>query len=239
MDINNIMLKDNYLHETWPQALDRFRDGWDRRPTRSALHWGERGRRFGIDLDAIPANQSCGDQIVSRALNTCAAVVILSVASLTARGQSNTTHFNLAAGLTLPTGAFGDRNDAGYNLIVGIGVKPHDSALGFRAEGIYNEFNEHSTSDKSHAGGATANLTYDLATHSRNNTSSLYIIGGVGYYSTREPFFSNDSQTNIGWNVGGGFQFPLTGFSAYLEARYHTVSNTVVRFVPISFGLVF
>jgi hypothetical protein len=177
--------------------------------------------------------------LVSRPLSACAAAVLLTFAPLSARAQSNTTHFNIAAGLTLPTGAFGDRNDAGYNLVVGIGMKPRDSALGFRAEGIYNEFNEHGTNDKSHAGGATANLTYDLAAHSRSNTSSLYFIGGVGYYSTREPFFSNDSQTNIGWNVGGGFQFPLTGFSAYVEARYHTVSNTVVRFVPISFGLVF
>ena len=166
------------------------------------------------------------------------ALVVLAGPTL-AHGQSNTTHFNIAAGLTLPTGAFGDRNDAGYNVIVGLGMKQRGSPLGFRAEGIYNEFNEHGTNDKSHAGGVTANAVYDLATNSRNNTSSLYIIGGVGYYSTREPFFSSESQTNIGWNVGGGFEFPLSGFSAYVEARYHTVSNTVVRFVPISFGLAF
>jgi hypothetical protein len=176
---------------------------------------------------------------VSKILFVGAVAVALGAASLSAGAQSNSTHFNLAAGVTLPTGAFGDRNDAGYNLIVGLGVKQRGSALGFRAEGIYNEFNEHGTSDKSHAGGITANAMYDLAANSRSNTSSLYIIGGVGYYSTRETFFSSESQTNIGWNVGGGFQFPLTGFSAYAEARYHTVSNTVVRFVPISFGLVF
>jgi opacity protein-like surface antigen len=156
-----------------------------------------------------------------------------------ARAQSNSTHFNLAAGLTLPTGAFGDRNDAGYNVIVGLGMKQRGSSLGFRAEGIYTEFNEHGTNDKSHAGGITANAIYDLARNSRNNSSGLYIIGGFGYYSTREPFFSSESQSNVGWNVGGGFEFPLSGFSAYVEARYHTVSNTVVRFVPISFGLVF
>jgi len=178
---------------------------------------------------------------VSRTLHAGAAVALaLAAAFPWANAQSNATHFNLAAGVTLPTGAFGDRNDAGYNVIVGLGMKQRGSALGFRAEGIYNEFNEHGTNEKSRAGGITANATYDLSTNSRSNTSSLYVIGGVGYYSTRETFFSfGESQTNIGWNVGGGFQFPLTGFSAYVEARYHTVSSTVVRFVPISFGLVF
>ena len=166
------------------------------------------------------------------------AVALLAVPTL-ASAQRNATHFNVAAGLTLPTGAFGDRNDAGYNVIVGLGMKQPGSSLGFRAEGIYNEFNEHGTNDKSHASGITGNAIYDLAAGSRNNTSSLYFIGGIGYYSTREPFFSSESQTNLGWNVGGGFEFPLSGFSAYVEARYHTVSNTVVRFVPISFGVAF
>lgn len=176
---------------------------------------------------------------MSRVLRSGIVAIVLVLAPTIAHTQSNTTHFNVAAGLTLPTGAFGDRNDAGYNVIVGLGMKQHGSSLGFRAEGIYNEFNEHGTNDKSHAGGITANALYDLATNSRTNTSSLYLIGGIGYYSTREPFFTTESQTNIGWNVGGGFEFPLSGFAAYIEARYHTVSNTVVRFVPISFGLVF
>ena len=165
--------------------------------------------------------------------------IALIAAPMLADAQSNSTHFNLAAGLTLPTGAFGDRNDAGYNVIVGLGMRQRGSPLGFRAEGIYNEFNERGTNDKSHAGGITANAIYDLTTNNRTNTSSLYIIGGAGYYSTRESFFSGESQTNIGWNVGGGFQFPLTGFSAYVEARYHPVSNTVVWLIPISFGVVF
>jgi len=65
------------------------------------------------------------------------------------------------------------------------------------------------------------------------------VIGGIGYYSTRDASFTTRTESNIGWNVGGGFQFPLTGFSGYVEARYHTVSNTDVRFVPISFGLLF
>lgn len=155
------------------------------------------------------------------------------------RAQSNTTHFNIAAGLTLPTGEFGNDNDAGYNLILGIGAKPRTSQLGFRAEGMFNEFNAHGTTEKSRAAGITGNVTYDLTAGNRTNASGLFVIGGIGYYSTRDASFTTRTESNIGWNVGGGFQFPLTGFSGYVEARYHTVSNTDVRFVPISFGLLF
>jgi hypothetical protein len=177
---------------------------------------------------------------VSRILSGAVLVATIAISSVAAHAQAaRTAHFNLAAGVTLPTGTFSDRNDAGYNLIAGLGMRQPGSALGFRVEGIYNEFNEKGTNDKSHAGGVTGNVTYDLAERTRNNTSSLYLIGGVGYYSTREPFFTTESRTNVGWNVGGGFEFPLSGFSGYLEARYHTVSNTNVRFVPISFGLIF
>jgi hypothetical protein len=170
-------------------------------------------------------------------LSAAAAAVALGLSTpVAATAQSNTTHFNIAAGLTLPTGSFGDDHDAGYNLILGLGTKPRTSPLGFRAEGIFNEFDAHGTASKSRVTGLTGNVTYDLTNGARNNTNSLYVIGGIGYYNTRQ-FGVSDS--NVGWNVGGGFQFPLTGFSAYIEARYHTVSNTDVRFVPISFGLVF
>jgi opacity protein-like surface antigen len=68
---------------------------------------------------------------------------------------------------------------------------------------------------------------------------ALYGIGGVGYYSSKEPAFDLSSQSNFGWNVGGGFRFPLTGFSAYVEARYHRISNADISMVPVSFGLIF
>ena len=44
---------------------------------------------------------------------------------------------------------------------------------------------------------------------------------------------------NFGYNVGGGVRFALSGFSAYVEARYHSISNANVSFVPLVFGLQF
>lgn len=60
-----------------------------------------------------------------------------------------------------------------------------------------------------------------------------------GYYNTRNAFVSDASDNDLGWNAGGGFRFLLTGLSAYIEARYHTVTNTDVRFTAILFGLLF
>jgi len=175
---------------------------------------------------------------VSRILWVAVVATALALGPRSMHAQSNAVHFNLAAGATLPTGPFSDRTDVGYHLTGGLVVKQPGVALGFRAEGMYNGFNAKATSGYSHTGVITVNATYDLSTNSRSNTSSLYAIGGAGYYSTRESF-ETESETDIGWNIGGGFEFPLTGFSAYVEARYHYVSNTDVRFVPISFGVIF
>ncbi|MDB4877296.1 MAG: hypothetical protein JWM41_3742 [Gemmatimonadetes bacterium] len=175
-----------------------------------------------------------------RMLRSGALLALALSAPVLASAQSTTSiHYNLAAGASLAAGSFGDRNDTSYNFMVGVGMEQPASALGFRAEGIYNEFSEKFGSDKSHAGGITGNVTYNLIQPSRTQSNTLYLIGGIGYYSTKEPFFDFESQSNVGYNIGGGFKFPLSGFSAYVEARYHTVSNVDVKFVPISFGLVF
>ena len=176
---------------------------------------------------------------MSRLFGSAALLALVAVAPTAVRAQSSSgPNFNIAAGVSLPTGNFSNRNDAGYNIIVGIGAMERGSPLGFRAEGIYNEFNQKLTSDKSRAGGVTANLIYDLVAPNSAQNNTLYLTGGIGYYSTRDRFES-ESQSNVGWNLGGGFKFPLSGFSAYLEARYHAVSNTSVKFIPMSFGLVF
>jgi hypothetical protein len=163
-----------------------------------------------------------------------------------AAGQSTTsTHYNIAAGATLPLSDFGDRNETGYNIILGIGMSQPGSSLGFRAEGMYNEFSFKCNSSfggncsgTSRASGITGNIVYDLVHPANAQSNTVFVLGGIGYYSTRDRFAAT-SLTNLGYNFGGGFKFPLGAFSAYLEARYHTVQNASVTFLPVSFGLVF
>jgi len=175
-------------------------------------------------------------------LTTRSVALASMVAALAAVPQvhAQSVNYNIAAGLSLANGDFGDRNDAGYALIVGLGFTQRASPFSARAEGIYTEYNsKFRDSDNSHAGGITANAVYDFKS-SPNAPITLYGIGGVGVYSVKEEsVFGNDSETGVGWNLGGGFRFPLTGFSAYVEVRYHSVSSANASFTPIVFGLRF
>lgn len=51
----------------------------------------------------------------------------------------------------------------------------------------------------------------------------------------------SNSQTKFGLNAGAGFRFQLTGFSTFVEARWHTIftegSNS--QMVPITVGITF
>ena len=171
-------------------------------------------------------------------IRSAAVAAILAAFAVSARAQSTSSamHFNIAAGATLPTGTFSDAVDLGYHVTGGIGLQDRSSSLGFRGEVSYNGFSGKNGGSNGHVTGFTANFSYDLGSAGAT-ASKLYMIGGVGFYNSGGE--NGGSDTNFGWNVGGGFRFPLSGFSAYLEARFHSVSNTDIRYVPISFGLIF
>lgn len=159
----------------------------------------------------------------------------------------NGSHVNIAAGASLPTSDFGNIVDVGFNVTAGLSVAQRGSPLGFRFEGMFNQFNISNQgnfnfsnpSNQIRVWGGTANATYDIPFSAVGTGNTLYGIGGAGFANTSETQFQNSGQTNLTWNVGGGFRFPLSGFSAYVEARYHSINNTSVTFVPIVFGLVF
>jgi len=145
--------------------------------------------------------------------------------------------FNVAGGLALPTGSFGDVHDAGYILAAGLGLGAPQMPIRFRAEFMFDEFNRKSPfGGTSRITGVTGNGIYNFPV-SPNAPLTPYAIGGIGFYGTRVG--SGASDTNIGWNLGGGLRIPLSGFSTYVEARYHSVSNVSVGFLPIVFGISF
>ena len=149
--------------------------------------------------------------------------------------------FNVAAGLAVPTGDLSDFSDAGYALIAGLGTKPIASPLAFRVEGIFTQFNVKNSSDaNTRIIGGTGNAIYDFSM-GPGIIFTPYATGGVGFYSTRfeNRLGGSGSDTNFGWNIGGGIRTGLSGFSAYVEARYHSVGNNGGSFIPIVFGLSF
>jgi opacity protein-like surface antigen len=174
-------------------------------------------------------------------MRIASALTFVAAVALPAVARAQSANFNLAGGFSLANGDFGQRNDAGYSIGVGLGMTQAGSPLSFRADGIYNEFDAKFNLGKSHAGGAIASVLYDFVMKDASFTP--YAIGGVGLYSTKEADRVNgESETNVGWSLGAGIRIPLSGFSAYVESRYHSISsapNGGIAFAPVVFGLRF
>jgi opacity protein-like surface antigen len=169
------------------------------------------------------------------------ALVSLTIGPRRAAAQAAHSTFNFAGGWAVPTGDYGTLNQSGFALIGGLGINAPGSPIRFRAEASYNQFNHKDSVDpfggSSRAGGFTGNAIYDFPM-SRGSGFTPYAIGGIGLYGTRD-FDDEETAWNVGWNLGGGIRFPLTGFSVYVEARYHSISAADVAIAPIVFGVQF
>lgn len=170
-----------------------------------------------------------------RPLRLFATLALAALLPAVSGAQATPIHFSIGAGVAVPTGDFGNGLDAGYHLAAALTMRPPASPLEFQGEGTFNEFNASDFNEKLRVWGIGANALYHF-NPSSTLTGSLYGIGGLGFYNTH---FADVSDTNLGWNLGGGFRYPLSGFSVYVEARYHYVTSDGPRFVPITFGLVF
>ena len=147
-------------------------------------------------------------------------------------GAQTGAHFSVAAGASFPTGNFDDFSEIGYHVLAGLELHPPSSPLGFRIDGMFNEF------DNSGLGSASTRilaLTGNAVV--RGSAFGPYLIGGIGLYGTKASS-GGASDSDVGFNVGGGFRFGLTGFTAFAEARYHRVREGL-SFIPVTFGVTF
>jgi hypothetical protein len=164
--------------------------------------------------------------------------------------------FGVTAGATKALGDFGDVVDVGYNVggLLEWGSTP-SLPFGIRIDGAYHRF---SVKEKLLTGSGvdanasittgTANAVFQLPMGT-GATIGAYVIGGAGIYHLNvsascadcgEPSMS-ESRNKFGLNGGGGLKVPLSGFSAFVEARYHHIftDDGATKMVPVSFGVVF
>lgn len=147
----------------------------------------------------------------------------------------------IAGGVSIPTSDLSDLASTGFNGTVTLGLNPAMIPLGVRIDAAYNQFavkdvfgggNAHFTS-------VTGNLVYKLP----GATVSPYAIGGAGWYNAalgNNGFLGSDSESKLGWNIGGGILLPLSGFDTFIEARYNQVqTDPALKFIPITFGILF
>ena len=148
------------------------------------------------------------------------------------------TSLLFAAGATMPIGSTGDGVETGYHAIVGVGIKPPLAPIGARIEGMFNENASKALADaNARILAITANATYTAI-------PTAYFIGGLGMYNgkcsgTCGP--TNEGSTDVGFNIGGGVNIPLTGLGVYIEARLHVINTETesTKLLPITVGIKF
>jgi len=172
-------------------------------------------------------------RLLSRAALAFAAILLVA-APLHAQ-----TSFAISAGAAVPVGSTADAVDLGYNVTASVGFKPPLAPLGLRIDGMLNSFEGKSAGTYRIIAG-TANVTLSGA---GMPIPMGYLIAGLGMYNTDVSGLpiNPESSTDLGFNLGAGLNFPLTGFSTFVEARFHFVSGEGddLKFIPITFGMRF
>jgi hypothetical protein len=147
------------------------------------------------------------------------------------------TSFSVAAGAALPMGDFADIAKMGYNVTAALGIKPPLAPVGARIDGMFNSFDSDPSGVTFRILAGTVNATLSGATM----LPLGYLIGGLGMYRMSSDVTGSEAETDLGFNVGAGLKFPLTGFSTFAEIRFHMINTEggSTNLVPIVFGLTF
>jgi hypothetical protein len=161
------------------------------------------------------------------------------------QAQANPIAIGVVAGASIPTGDFGDNADTGWHAGGLLEWSSPAYPVGVRGDVVYHRFGAKGTSDsKLNILAATLNLVWMFPMEAP--TVRPYLIGGGGYYhATCDGCGGNDNTRNkLGINGGGGLSVPLSGFSAFAEARFHHIfakdeakGETNANMIPISFGI--
>lgn len=146
----------------------------------------------------------------------------------------------IAGGAAIPSSDLSDGANTGWNVTGTVGLNPRMIPLGIRVDAAYNRFGfKEGVSGNIAFTSVTGNLVYKFP----SMTVSPYAIGGAGWCRTSGTVtgVGSGSSNDFCWNAGGGLSMPLSGFDAFLEARYTQVQGDggSVKFIPITFGVMF
>jgi hypothetical protein len=183
--------------------------------------------------------------MLRKALYGTLAASLLVLGASTADAQfASPIRFNVHAGAALPVGTLADPvieggggADLGFRIGAGLEFRPPLSPVGIRFDGAYDRMSIEDFDADWSIWNLTANAVFSPM------ASPLYFIGGIGFYSTdvTGEGIDQDAETDFGFNLGAGLSLPLTGFSTFVEARWHNVNTDPenISYIPIVFGIRF
>ena len=160
------------------------------------------------------------------------AIVALVAAPLAAQGG-----LMLGGGLTLPQSDYADLVKDGFHGMVGLEM-PLGLPLGLRVDAAYH-LNAVDFAGDPDASAATIAVSGNGVFHFGAGGVKPYLMGGVTWARlacSGDDCIDTSSESDIGWNAGGGLGFG----SLFLEARYVSISGEVeADFLPITLGFHF
>lgn len=174
-----------------------------------------------------------------------AAALLTTVISSNARAQIT---LGLGGGPAIPTGDLSNAYSTGFNALLNVGIRVPEFPLGFRADGMFDQF-----PGKSSLGVTGNSQIYSLSANAVLTTTGIpivapYLIGGFGYYNDHYRIFvsgtsvatgGSTSNNSTGINGGGGIRVGIASLSLFGEIRYHYVfsGSHPLELVPITFGV--
>lgn len=180
---------------------------------------------------------------------TLAAIVLSSAVLATRAAAQNTYALGIGGGATIPVGHLSNTQTRGFNGMLSLAIGAAELPIGFRLDGIYNNFSRkditsaqagQSNTYSFRIDGLLGNFVYAFP----GTTAKIYVVTGAGWYNTRLDVAGTKSENHYGLNAGLGTTFGLGPITGFVESRYHFISRQpdkggVIHFVPVTLGLLF
>ena len=157
-----------------------------------------------------------------------ASLLVVAVSSVGQAQEASSSRFAVTGGIVAPMGDFGDAADMGFQ-VGGSWTKGLNDMFKLRINADYSRLGTKVADGTFTQLGALANLVHDYK-------GGMYALAGLGMINTTIDVGGiNDSNADLAWNVGGGFNVNKW----FIEARYQSINadGGSVNSLPIVFGI--
>ena len=192
-------------------------------------------------------------------VSTVALVAAITLPATSSAQDGRPVQFGVSAGLTMPMGDIGDLYSSGFNVAGHVWFLPATMPnLSFRGDVAFDRLSAKESElegavnrDGSFTSiGVTGNVVFSFSQEDPSSFIRPYLLAGIGMFNTKSSLTTSIgeaevtqsvSDTNFGFQAGGGINFNLSGFQTFAEAKFVNVSaeGGSARWIPISFGVRF
>jgi opacity protein-like surface antigen len=146
--------------------------------------------------------------------------------------------WSVGGGITMPQGDLSDGAASGFHGLAAATFSLPAAPIKIRADFAYNTMG--SEDDAIDAAFNLMTVSGDAQWTIMPGPLSPYLIGGVTWGSAScggDDCASDESESDFGFNLGGGLDFGLGALNLFAEARYFSVGEA--DFLPITLGIKF